>query len=357
MNTTNAFVNTVGLSSNNYICQTGKRFDLLKFVLAFFVVGIHAMPVTFCLRPYFRIAVPLFFMMSSYFFFLKQTRLLSNEEKKKSLITYVNRVISLYLFWSILFLPFIIHNHEWYRLNVETLLKIIKSILISGTFPASWYLTALVISISLVWFFSKKMNNYVLLCLGIIAYVICCLTSNYFSLYEELPHSVLIYKSYSFVLGKPCNSFMAALLFVVTGKMLAEKTIYVLNKKLLFIFAVSIILLFFEVSIIEKFSLNKSFVDYSDDSFFSLVPLCTSLFMLVGQNVFPLRINTIFLRNSSTIIYCCHFTIVILICDYLNLFSKGYLLYLTVYMMALIISLILFVAEKQATLKWLRYSH
>lgn len=357
MKTTNALVNSIGISSSNYICQSGKRFDLLKFILASFVVGIHAMPVTFCLRPLFRIAVPLFFMMSSYFFFLKQTRLLSNAEKKKSLITYINRVVSLYLFWTFLLLPFIIHNHEWYHLNIETILKIIKSFFISGTFPASWYLTALVISISLVWFLSKKMSNYVLLCLGTVAYIICCLTSNYFSWYEELPGSVLLYKSYSFVFGKPCNSFLSAVLYVVIGKVLAEKNIYVSNKKLLFIFAFSIILLFFEAFLIRQYRLNLSRIDYSDDSFFLLVPLCVSIFMLVGQNLCPLHINTIFFRNSSTIIYCCHFTIVILLCDYLNLFSKGYLLYLIAFMMAFVISLVLFVGEKQSPLKWLRYSH
>ena len=357
MTTTKDFENSVGLSSRNYICQSGKRFDLLKFILAFFVVGIHAMPVTFCLRPFFRIAVPLFFMMSSYFFFLKQSRLMSNKEKTKSLVSYINRVISLYLFWTILLLPFIIYHHEWYHLNGVTILKIIKSIFISGTFPASWYLTSLIISISSVWLLSKKTNNNVLLSLGIIAYIICCLTSNYFSFYEDLPYSVLIYKSYSFVLGKPCNSFLSALLFVVIGKMLAEKDIHVLNKKLLFMFVFSILILFIEVSIVEKFGLNKSAVDYSDDSYFSLVPLCTSLFMLIGQNVLPLNISTIFLRNSSTIIYCCHFTIIIFLCDYLNLFSKGYSLYLIVFVISLSISFILFVAEKHSAFNWLKLSH
>ena len=51
-------------ASSDYISVDGKRFDVLKFILAIFVVGIHTLPINFWLRPLFRTAVPLFFFGS-----------------------------------------------------------------------------------------------------------------------------------------------------------------------------------------------------------------------------------------------------------------------------------------------------
>ncbi len=41
-------------ASSDYISVDGKRFDVLKFILAIFVVGIHTLPIDFWLRPLFR---------------------------------------------------------------------------------------------------------------------------------------------------------------------------------------------------------------------------------------------------------------------------------------------------------------
>lgn len=343
--------------SPDYTSLSGKRFDVLKFVLAIFVVGIHAMPVTYFLRPIFRSAVPLFFMMSSYFFFLKQSKLLSIREKEKALRDYIKRVFVLYLFWTILLLPLIVYTKQWYIFNIETVLKIIKSFFISGTFSASWFLTSSIISVSFVWVLSKRFNNRSLLWIGILAYFICCLTSNYFSLYENLPYSVSIYKSYSFVLGKPCNSFLSAILFVVLGKILAEEKFLVSNRVLLFVFVLSLFLLFVEARIIASYGLNHSKVDYSDDCFFSLLPLCLSSFMLLGQNAFTIQFNTKWLRNASTIIYCSHYTLISVLTSFVCLFSRGFVLFVVASFLSAILSLIIIIFEKKRRFRWLSYSH
>lgn len=344
------------LYSTDYICQSGGRFDVLKFVLAFLVVGIHAMPITFSLRPLFRVAVPLFFMMSSYFFFLKQSHIQSYKDRKDALWNYIMRIIKLYIFWTVLLLPYIIYSRKWYIGDLETVLKIIKSVFISGTFSASWFLTSSIISVSLIWFLSKSFNNRTLLWIGIVAYVICCLTSNYFSLYESFPSSVPIYKSFSYVFGKPCNSFLCAILFVVVGKILAENRCFVPNKGLSIILILSLLLLFVEEYVVSYFSLNLSNVDYSDDCFIMLIPLCICSFMLLGQNPIKVPLDCRLLRNSSTIIYCVHFTLISIMREFLS-FSVGASLFVVASIVSFLLSIVLLTLEKTHRIGWLTYSH
>lgn len=344
------------INSSNYISQSGKSFDILKLILAIFVVGIHTMPVTINIRPLFRIAVPLFFLMSSFFFFHKQSRLENNEDKRRAFLSYLRRIVILYLFWTILLLPYIIYSKGWYHFDLQVGLKIVKSFLFSGTFPASWYLTASIISISVVWLLSKYINNTILLCIGILSYIVCCITSNYLSLCEDFPSAIGLYKSFSFVFGKPCNSFVGALLFICIGKVFAEKRVYLNNKLLLALFLLFLVFLFVEAEIIRSNRFNLTKIDYSDDCFFSLPLLCMFLFMLLGQNPITLHVNTRVLRNCSTIIYCIHLTISNLLRISLGLLS-GCLLFIAVAIISLCISFLILRIERFSRFQWLSYAH
>jgi hypothetical protein len=217
-------------------------------------------------------------------------------------------------------------------------------------------LTASIISISIVWFLSKYINNTILLCIGILSYIVCCITSNYLSLCEDLPSAIGLYKSYSFVFGKPCNSFLGALLFIGIGKVFAEKRVYLNNKLLLALFLLFFILLFVEAEIIRSNRFNLTKLDYSDDCFFSLPLLCICLFMLLGQNPITLHVNTRILRNCSTIIYCIHLTISNLLRISLGLLS-GCLLFIAVAIISLCISFLILRIERFSRFQWLSYAH
>lgn len=77
------------IKSNDYIKCDGKRFDVLKIVLAIFIVAIHTTPVTISVRPILRLAVPIFFILSSYLFFSKQSHIESSEEKAYALKKFI----------------------------------------------------------------------------------------------------------------------------------------------------------------------------------------------------------------------------------------------------------------------------
>ena len=261
------------LSSNLYCSIDGKRFDALKIVLAVFIVVIHTTPVNFILRPIFRLAVPLFFIMTSYFFFLKQKQLNSNEEKKTGLLKFVKRYLILYLFWFIVLLPITVIVRKWYIIDNGTFIRVLQCFLFGSTFRASWFLMASLLSVIFVWCVSKKISNSCLIGLGLFFYIFCCLFSNY---YDMISNDVLIdiYKKYVLVFKRPYNSFPVAMLFVVVGKLFAENSVIVSNKKILLFLLASILALYAEFYLVQNYSHVTN-----DDCFFSLIPFSILLFI------------------------------------------------------------------------------
>ncbi len=102
------------IQSNIFCSVDGKRFDVLKIVLAIFILAIHTTPTDFSLRPLLRLAVPLFFIITSYLFFSKQNRLHSDRDKTNALKKFVRRYLKLYLFWFVVLLPITIFLKRWY---------------------------------------------------------------------------------------------------------------------------------------------------------------------------------------------------------------------------------------------------
>lgn len=292
------------LPSNYYCSQDGRRFDILKIVLAIFVVAIHTTTMDFFLRPILRIAVPIFFIMTSYFFFLNQKKMNSYQEKKKALIKFSKRYLLLYLFWFIVLLPITVICRKWYvNFGFETLINVIKCFLFSSTFRASWFLTASLINIVFVWWASRKISDIWLIVLGLLFYFPCCLFSNYNNIVEN-ENVIESYIKYASCFSTPYNSFPVALLFIMFGKILAEKSILFSNRKIIFYLIMSIISLYIEFYIIQY---NRLFL--FDDCYLSLVPSSLLIFMLIGQNHITISFPTREIRKCSTIIYCCHASI------------------------------------------------
>ena len=116
--------------------------DLMKFVCALLVVGIHTEPFSFSsvLDNAFgfvnRIAVPFFFIASSYFFFMKSLNF-------HRLGHYVKRIFILYAIWFIIYICF-----DWLYLSTPVNSQTFFDFFIYG-FQHFWYLQATIIAICL----------------------------------------------------------------------------------------------------------------------------------------------------------------------------------------------------------------
>lgn len=344
------------------MAENGNKFDILKLVLAIFIVGIHSTKAGMILRPVFRLAVPLFFIISSYLFFLKQCTLSSWQERYKGLKKYAKRILLLYLFWFLLLFPFTIYYREWYvDFGPEKLITIARSFFFGSTFVASWFLMASLIGVTIVWLLSSlKVKNSVILAIGIVIYMLCCLVSNYYNLLSHCPDFVKAYTSYTDIFTQPFNSFPCSILFVGIGKILAEKELSPSNNLLWIVLFFSMVLLYVEFYITQHY-----FKAYYDDCFLLLPVACACIFMLIGQSS-PRKIDydTKKLRAYSTIIYCCHGTLLSIMNSVLNFIKMNEInciiqfamFFITIFLSIAICELLMRL-ERRRYFGWLRYSH
>lgn len=348
--------------SNNYVNVDGDRLDVLKFVLAVFILGLHT-DVSLALKPIFRLAVPLFFMMTSYFFFLKQAGLESLQAKRRELKKYCRRILLLYLFWFVVLLPLTVYYNKWYvNLRPGLLLDVLQSFLFGNTFKASWFLMASLLSIALVWCLSRWLKPSVMLVLGAVLYLFCCMTSNYYHLCERLPGFADFCDGYATVFKVPYHSFPVALIFVIIGKYLAEHAITVSNKWLVWVIAISLVLLYAEHHlVVSNHWVNKG------DCYLMLLPLSVALFMLIGQNYVRVGLDAIKLRKCSTIIFCSHYSLAVLILHLLKVTMPAYrvgtydihnlLTFVITLAICLVLCALLLWLEKRDRFRWVRYCH
>lgn len=342
--------------------ENGNKFDILKFVLAILIVGIHSSKSGMIFRPVLRLAVPLFFIISSYLFFLKQSKLTTHQDRFHGLKRYTKRILRLYTFWFLLLLPFIIYYREWYvDFGPEKLITIARSFFFGSTFVASWFLMASLIGVTIVRLLSSlKVKNSVILVIGVVIYMLCCLVSNYYNLLSHCPSFVKAYTCYTDIFTQPFNSFPCSILFVGIGKILAEKELSPSNKLLWIVLFFSMVLLYVEFYITQHY-----FKAYYDDCFLLLPVACACIFMLIGQSS-PRKTgyDTIKLRTYSTIIYCCHGTLISIMNSVLNFIKMNEInciiqfamFFITIFLSIAICELLMRL-ERRRYLGWLKYSH
>ena len=348
--------------SDQYIKYNSPLIDLLKLVLAVLVVGVHTISsVNSIGRPILRLGVPVFFIISSYLFFIKQNSCTTAKKRKQGLIKYVKRILKLYLFWFIVLLPITVYYNKWHiNLSVDTFVVIVQNFLFNQTFSGSWYLMALILGIAIVWALGeKRVNDLGIIIIGILLYLLCCMSSNYNSLVAKVPLLNQALKSYEMIFTMPHNSFPAGILFIAMGKILAQHSFYVSNKFLLISAFVFFILLYCEYFWVKSFG-----VIISDDCYLMLPPLCLCLFMLIGQNrKYKLKFNTKPLRAYSTIIYCSHISIAFCLYGILRYFVENgsstyhFISFFTTLALSSLIAYFFLKLESHKQFRLLRYSH
>lgn len=302
------------LSTNNAAAAfslKGGKIDVLKFILCVFVVLIHTINYS-ALSPILRCAVPVFFIISSYFFFKKYDGTEDVKCRRQVLQRYVSRNLKLYLFWFILLLPFTLLYRSWFDagflLGFTTFLR---SLFFSSTFPASWYIMASILGVLIVCFLDTFKNKWLVYIIVLFSYVFCCLTSNYTNLMTEKVEK--IYHLYKLIFTSPYNSFPASLIWILIGRRIAakeKKTNFLNYKYLAILLMVCIFFLYFEYIIIHYFGLN-----FSDDCYVMLLPVCLLFILIFGLSKIEIKSN-LFLRKTSTIVYCCHVPVSIVL-DYI----------------------------------------
>lgn len=340
-------------SETYHISVGGGKTDVLKICLSIMIVVIHTVDYG-VFSPILRCAVPFFFMISAALFWSKVQQQDNYEQKKLYLSKFVARNLKLYLFWFIVLAPITFSIKNYFADGIFVgVINLIRSFLFSSTFRGSWFIMSLILGTTIIFYLSKRFSNVVLLVVSVVFYLFCVLTSNYDKLLQH--NSVLndLISSYILIFSSPFNSFPVSLVWVVISKIIVEKIFYIKNSTLVLMSIISAVLLAFEYIIINKFNLSSN-----DDCYFMLLPLCVCLYMLFCRLDIGLP-EMKNLRKISTIIYCSHISISVVISYVLRHFwgTEGVWIFLLTTIVCISMSLIIIRMETYPCFKWLKYSY
>ena len=272
-------------------------FDVAKFIAAILVVAIHTHPfhgnTDYWFTSFCRLAVPFFFASSSFFFWRNP----SHDIKK-----YLKRLLGIYAVWFVLELPYVLRrfflSSELSR--PEQVYDFISHLFLGNTFYVSWYLMASVIAMGIIFLLSKRLNNIQLLLVAGCFYIVCLLSSSYYYT-TAIPHPWIQYAVSKGINLE--NSFFAALIYMVIGKVLAENVSVVSQANLK-----TVCLCFAAVALVGavEIGLMADYVRFTD-AYVSL-PLIT-LFLLVFLLKLDVKIPANLsrtLRETSILVYLLH---------------------------------------------------
>lgn len=277
--------------------------DLCKFILSIMVAALHTNPYAPWRAyrfPWYRTAVPIFFVLSGFFLWSKVAA--DKQNADKTVKSFLLRDLKLYIAWFVVLLPVTLYIQRYFA---EGFLPGIKALILGfcfgSTFRASWYLSALIIAVLIVYLAGKKLPNSVLLSFGICIHILICLTYTYGNLWPEESFFTVLRNAYP---KSMCFSFPVALVWIAMGKLLAEN-----RDRLLSIkhpcrgLAVSSLLLWMESRLVAALH-----YDYTSDCLILLIPTVffAVICMLKATAAIP---HAKFLRRASTVIYCSHYSV------------------------------------------------
>lgn len=291
-----------------------KSLDILKLISAICIVGLHCFRFNndlydYCFVCATRFGVPCFFIISAFLLF-KQS---PNWEKMK---VFAKRIAKLYLFWLIVTAPLTIYLRLIANHNLsfaEKFLNLIHTSLFSVSFPGSWYLMALLQCSFIIYFLKKYLTNSVILLISLAVYILPCIAASYNYLFDTehiITHFISIFTD---VIFRPYHCFPAGLIYVAIGMFIAEN-----YQKIMDNISLAGGVLCCISTIYAAYIENHYIYEYSEglrkdsDSFFSLIPLATSLVIvaLKTDETYSWKMNTTIIRQISTIMYFSQFTFI-----------------------------------------------
>ena len=142
--------------------------DLLKFLMALMVVMIHVKPnahseiLANIFTPLMSLSVPVFFLISSFLIFGKL-------KERTNLFRWCKRIMILYGAWMLMDIWYIIFRREYFSLVwYDGVLTFFKDLLFGTTYPGSWFLSALLVGVVVVFFLTKFLHPYIVLILSLL---------------------------------------------------------------------------------------------------------------------------------------------------------------------------------------------
>lgn len=271
--------------------------DIFRFIASFMVVAIHVYPFIslnenidyIITRVIFRIAVPLFLMITGYYIISKSINDISILKK------FTLKIIKLYLISILIFLPLNLYNH--YFLD-NSVVMILKDIIINGTFYHLWYFPALILGLWITYFLIKYFSHRLCILIMLILYIIGLFGDNYYGIISNIPILKQFYQLIFMISDYTRNGLFYVPIFLYIG----YTSINGINK-LTYKRNIIYIIMFLLLMIIEGYLLYYFNIPRHSSMYIFLLPLSYFVFNLF---IFNYKGQNKIVRDYATWTYILH---------------------------------------------------
>lgn len=295
-------MNKLETTERNGLDRKYPLLDLAQYIASLFVILIHCGRLAdsdflhFTLKVFFcRLAVPLFLVTVGYFFYLKQ------QQNPKYARSYFNRQWRVYIFWSMIYLPYGIWFVKSMSLDPKLYLAAVPAGLgYLGICYHLWYFPALFLGFFLVRNLLKHFNYRIAFCICFLLFILG--STEIYSGYLQGTKIHAIYTAYQHMFITTRNGLFYTPIFILIGFYLASRSkekSFSKRHRCLYLIASLIFLTIESVIVCMKQGTDKNFL-------FSLLPV--SLFLmdqLLHAKIFANR-DFSHLRKSSQSLYFLH---------------------------------------------------
>lgn len=301
--------------------------DIAKLIFSILIVCLHLnLGNIYFLQGLYRIATPMFFCISGFF---SASKVLSNNY---SIVHTVLRLMKSYLFYSILYIPISL-KFGWYSLDI---VSIVKAILYRGTFIQLWFYPALIESIILLYLIGRKIKS---IWIAGIAPIVCYVYGILSIEYHLLPNITSDINNVIF------HGLMYFWLGIAVYKML---TWSIQMRTIVVGLIISIAVFFLEITYLLSFNDRMTLC-------FSLVPLCTFLMLILLKiPVFMEPRYSLFMRNTSTVIFGIHYIIYFML-EWNGFLVSDLFVKLMIIIISVVIAALIVICSKQVKIMKLFY--
>lgn len=333
--------------------------DIAKVIAALFVIMLHVTPfepglLDIIFGTFGRLAVPFFYITSAFLFF-------SKNPQRNNVIKYVHRMLILYGFWFVIQTPIIyIEQIQGNDDKLLALCQICWNFFTYNTYSGSYFLMALIISVPLVYFLSRR-SQPLAWAIGIICYITSSLCASYHLMTPSCIEDILNIIQIPF--KDIACSFCPAILYVLFGKWAAEHQETIIKSKstpwLIIITLFTIGLYFIESLFITKtgtFGYEGKIMRMPFSRVLAAFPLFIFILNINIHKALPFSQ----IRKLSTIMYFSHFIFVAMVYHlYYHFTVLLHMNNLMLYLFVLISSIVTFIfmdkASKTKKFSWMKY--
>lgn len=319
--------------------------DIMKFICSIMVIVVH----TLVLLPYStfgnfvvtnifgRFVVPFFFISTSFFVSMKSR---SNPTYFRK---YIIALTKLYLFWSILYIPC---GFVWIQQNLDIPfylypIALVLGFFYLGTYYHLWYVPALIFSLIVVEWYTKRFRLRTLIPIAFVLFCIGSLETYYGVVNIPIVQSVI--DKYMMVFFTTRNGLFFGLFFVACGYYLSksDRLLHIEHKRRWLV--VSLILLVIEAYVLDQTNtLNFNFL-------IMLAPCTILLFLCLRDINVSWNLNYSKLREFSEYYYFTHAFFLVIIPEGLALVNhrelydnNGFFRFITVMLCTHILTCIIY---------------